>query len=67
MKQGKIAQVIGPVVDVAFDGDYLPRIKEALTVEVQGRTLVMEVARHMGGRIGAAASCWTAPRAWPGI
>ena len=25
----KIAQVIGPVVDVAFDGDYLPRIKEA--------------------------------------
>ena len=27
MKQGKISQVIGPVVDVAFDGDYLPRIK----------------------------------------
>ena len=51
MKQGKIAQVIGPVVDVAFDGDYLPRIKEALTVEVQGRTLVMEVARHMGGHM----------------
>ena len=51
MKQGKIAQVIGPVVDVAFDGDYLPRIKEALTVEVQGRTLVMEVARHMAGHM----------------
>ena len=34
-----------------FDGDYLPRIKEALTVEVQGRTLVMEVARHMGGHM----------------
>ena len=51
MKQGKISQVIGPVVDVAFDGDYLPRIKEALTVELQGRTLVMEVAKHMGGHV----------------
>ena len=51
MKQGKISQVIGPVVDVAFEGDYLPRIKEALTVELQGRTLVMEVAKHMGGHV----------------
>ena len=51
MKQGKISQVIGPVVDVAFDGDYLPRIKEALTVELQGRTLVMEVAKHMGDHV----------------
>ena len=51
MKQGKISQVIGPVVDVAFDGDYLPRIKEALTVELQGRKLVMEVSRHMGGHV----------------
>ena len=50
MKQGKISQVVGPVVDVVFDGDYLPRIKEALTVEVEGKKLVMEVAKHMGGR-----------------
>ncbi len=51
MKQGKISQVIGPVVDVAFDGDYLPRIKEALTVELQGKKLVMEVSKHLGGHI----------------
>ena len=50
MKQAKNSQVIGPVVDVVFDGDYLPRIKEALTVEVEGKKLVMEVAKHMGGR-----------------
>ena len=50
MKQGKISQVIGPVVDVVFDDDYLPRIKEALTVELQGRKLVMEVAKHTGSR-----------------
>jgi F-type H+-transporting ATPase subunit beta len=49
MQQGKISQVIGPVVDVAFEGDYVPRIKEALTVQVQGKTLVMEVAKHLGG------------------
>lgn len=51
MKQGKISQVIGPVVDVAFDGDYLPRIKEALTVELQGKKLVMEVSKHLGGHV----------------
>ena len=49
MKQGKITQVIGPVVDVVFDGADLPRIKEALTVEIDGRRMVMEVAKHMGG------------------
>lgn len=51
MKQGKISQIIGPVVDVAFDGDYLPRIKEALTVELQGKKLVMEVSKHLGGHV----------------
>ena len=51
MKQGKITQVIGPVVDVAFDGDYLPRIKEALYVELPDRKLVMEVAKHLGGHV----------------
>jgi F0F1-type ATP synthase beta subunit len=29
MEKGRISQVIGPVVDVAFTGDYLPQIKEA--------------------------------------
>ena len=51
MKKGKITQVMGPVVDVIFEGDYLPLIKEALTVELNGKPLVMEVASHMGNRV----------------
>ncbi|MCI6711594.1 MAG: F0F1 ATP synthase subunit beta [Firmicutes bacterium] len=51
MNKGTITQVIGPVVDVLFEGDYLPLIKEALTVELNGKPLVMEVASHMGNRV----------------
>lgn len=46
---GKIVQVMGPVVDVAFSGAALPQIKEALEVELDGRREVMEVAQHIGG------------------
>ena len=48
MNYGKITQVMGPVVDVQFDGD-LPKIKEALEVENDGKRAVMEVAQHIGG------------------
>lgn len=48
MSYGKIVQVMGPVVDVVFDGT-LPKIKEALEVENNGRKAVMEVAQHIGG------------------
>ena len=48
MNYGKITQVMGPVVDVQFDGE-LPKIKEALEVENDGKRAVMEVAQHIGG------------------
>ncbi|MFM9842393.1 MAG: F0F1 ATP synthase subunit beta [Dongiaceae bacterium] len=44
---GKITQVLGAVVDVQFEGD-LPAILNALHVQNQGRTLVLEVAQHLG-------------------
>ena len=47
MNKGKIVQVMGPVVDVYFEGE-LPSLKEALTVEVDGKRLVMEVSQHIG-------------------
>ena len=47
MDKGRITQVIGPVIDVEFTGK-LPMIRDALTVEVDGRKRVMEVAQHMG-------------------
>ena len=44
---GKIAQVIGAVVDVAFEGD-LPFILDALQVDNGGQKLILEVAQHLG-------------------
>lgn len=44
---GRIAQVIGAVVDVAFDGE-LPPILSALETENGGNRLVLEVAQHLG-------------------
>ena len=49
MKQGKIVQVQGPVVDVEFQDSDLPRIKEALEVDNHGERCVMEVSQHIGG------------------
>jgi F-type H+-transporting ATPase subunit beta len=47
---GKVHQVIGAVVDVAFEGD-LPAILNALETEHQGGRLVLEVAQHLGENI----------------
>ena len=47
MNYGKITQVMGPVVDVKFI-ENLPKIKEALEVENNGKKAVMEVAQHIG-------------------
>jgi F-type H+-transporting ATPase subunit beta len=45
--KGKITQVIGAVVDVQFD-DQLPEILNALSTDNNGKTLVLEVAQHLG-------------------
>jgi F-type H+-transporting ATPase subunit beta len=44
---GTIAQVIGAVVDVAFEGE-LPAILSALETDNNGNRLVLEVAQHLG-------------------
>ena len=49
MKYGRIAQISGPVVDVRFEAGDLPKIREALSVELEGQRRIMEVAQHMGG------------------
>ena len=48
MKTGKIVQVMGPVVDVEFEDNDLPFIKDALEVDNGGKRCVMEVAQHIG-------------------
>ncbi|MDB5187643.1 MAG: synthase subunit beta [Candidatus Kaiserbacteria bacterium] len=46
-EQGTITQIIGPVVDVRFDG-HLPAIKNALHIVSKDETITLEVAQHLG-------------------
>ena len=49
--QGKVSQVMGPVVDVRFEEGHLPAIYYALTVKIGERTLTVEVAQHVGDNV----------------
>ena len=48
--KGHISQIIGPVVDVSFEGEsVLPAINEALEViRPNGKKLIIEVQQHIG-------------------
>ena len=51
VNKGRVAQVIGPVVDVSFEGEgsHLPAILNALSVtKSNGQELVLEVQQHLG-------------------
>ena len=50
MNVGRVVQVIGPTVDVAFDPDKLPRILNAIKIEDPGKgiKLTVEAALHVG-------------------
>jgi F-type H+-transporting ATPase subunit beta len=50
---GEIVEIIGPVVDVRFPPDTLPQIYDALEItdSEHDRTLIVEVAQHMGNDI----------------
>src|SRR5437773_8949166 len=59
---GRVARVIGPVVDVEFPADQMPEIYYALHVDVkigddtQAMTLTLEVEQHIGDNIVRAIS-----------
>ena len=48
MNKGLIHQIIGPVVDVKFDPEELPKLNNAIEIDANGRRVVAEVAQHMG-------------------
>lgn len=48
MSTGEVIQVSGPVIDVVFEHGQLPHIREALTLEVEGKRKTMEVSQHLG-------------------
>lgn len=45
---GKVVQIIGPVLDIRFEADHLPKIYDAIKVEYNDIKLVAEVAQHIG-------------------
>ncbi|ABP67555.1 ATP synthase F1, beta subunit [Caldicellulosiruptor saccharolyticus DSM 8903] len=45
---GYVVQIIGPVVDVRFESGNLPAINNAIEIHFDGKTLVAEVAQHLG-------------------
>ena len=49
-QKGKVAQVIGPVVDIEFFTEELPMINNAITItdKEHGINLTCEVASHLG-------------------
>lgn len=48
-KEGKIIQVIGPVVDIRFEEGQLPNLNNAIKVyKDDGSTITVEVAQHIG-------------------
>jgi len=52
MKEGKISQIMGAVVDMAFSDEHLPKIYNALEIDRgDGERLVLEVALHLGENI----------------
>ena len=52
MSVGKIVQVVGPSVDIQFDPETLPKLLNALEVDLSdGKKLVLEVAQHTGDNI----------------
>ena len=50
-KTGKVVQVIGPVVDIEFEGGHLPAIYNALQIKSDGAQkidVIVEVEQHLG-------------------
>lgn len=48
---GKIVRAVGPVVDIAFNADFLPVLNTAIQIDNQGESLTVEVAQHIGDDI----------------
>ena len=48
MNKGKIHQIIGPVIDIKFNEDEMPELLNAVNIDFDGKTIVTEVAQHMG-------------------
>ncbi len=51
MNKGKIIRISGPVIDVEFEQGKLPKINEALVVNLEGEKRIMEVSQLLSGNV----------------
>lgn len=58
LTKGRVTQVIGPVVDIVFDGE-LPSIYEALELDIDTEVLTLETQAHMGAHVVRAVAMGT--------
>ncbi|KOA18353.1 ATP synthase subunit beta, sodium ion specific [Clostridium homopropionicum DSM 5847] len=49
--EGKVVQVIGPVIDIKFNSECLPNIYNAIEIDMGSKILVTEVEQHIGDDI----------------
>ena len=49
--KGTVIQVMGPVLDIRFADDSLPLLLNAIEIPVGDRTIVAEVAQHIGDNV----------------
>ena len=45
---GIVTQVIGPVIDIEFNEEHLPKLLNAIEINHDGKKIVLEVAQHIG-------------------
>lgn len=48
---GIVTQIIGPVLDIRFEENKLPDLNNAVTIDYDGRHIVLEVAQHLGDNV----------------
>jgi len=48
MAKGKVAQIIGTVVDIEFPPDALPAINNAIEIPTNGDKIILETQQHVG-------------------
>ncbi|MDD4527113.1 MAG: F0F1 ATP synthase subunit beta [Candidatus Margulisbacteria bacterium] len=56
MQKGKVIQIIGPVVDIRFERDCLPKLYHAVEIWNDGKKIVLEVMQHLGDDVVRAVS-----------
>lgn len=45
---GTVVQITGPVLDIKFAADALPKLLNAITIDNNGHVITVEVAQHIG-------------------